>query len=63
MGTSYTKRYVTTVELTEVGVEVMKRDNTRDQNHGRDEEIIYSRDLNRLAELDDLFSLSIVRLW
>jgi hypothetical protein len=49
MGTGHTKRYVTSVELTEVGVEAMRRDSTRDQNHGRDEEVIYSRDLNCLA--------------
>ena len=49
MGTGHTRRHVTSVELTEVGVEAMRRDSTRDQNHGRDEEVIYSRDLNRLA--------------
>ena len=49
MGTGHTKRYVTSVELTEVGVEAMRRDSTRDQNHGRDEEVIYSRDVNCLA--------------
>ena len=49
MGTDHTKRYVTSVELTEVGVEAMRRDSTRDQNHGRDEEVIYSRDVNCLS--------------
>ena len=34
MGTGHTKRYVTSVELTEVGAEAMRRDSTRDQNHG-----------------------------
>jgi hypothetical protein len=49
MGTGHTRRYVTSVEVTEVAVEAMRCDSTRDQNHGRDEEVIYSRDLNRLA--------------
>jgi hypothetical protein len=49
MGTGHTKRYVTSVELTEVGVEAMRRDSTRDQNHGRDKEVIYSRDVNCLS--------------
>jgi hypothetical protein len=49
MGTGHTKRYVTSVELTEVGVEAIKRASTREQNQGRDEEVIYSRDLNHLA--------------
>ena len=49
MGTGHTRRHITSVELTEVGVEAMRHDSTRDQNHGRDKEVIYSRDLNRLA--------------
>jgi len=34
MGTGYTRRHVMSVESTEVGVEAMRRDSTRDQNHG-----------------------------
>ena len=49
MGTGHTRRHVTSVEVTEVAVEAMRCDSTRDQNYGRDEEVIYSRDLNRLA--------------
>jgi len=49
MGTGHTRRHVMSVELTEVGVEAMRRDSTRDQNHGWDEEVIHFRDLNRLV--------------